>query len=97
MKDDIISSIYYSFGAQGRRTEERAKYFISHVYLFTYLYLLNNMPQFSTHESVSLEKDVELKGKIIQTNPTEIDEIYEVQKCVEWIRKSGFQRVCFFI
>lgn len=55
------------------------------------------MPQFSTHESVSLEKDVELKAKLIQTNPTEIDEIYEVQKCVEWIRKSGFQRVCFSI
>ncbi|CAG9770189.1 unnamed protein product [Ceutorhynchus assimilis] len=52
------------------------------------------MPQFSTHENVSLEKEVEVKRAIIQTNSDVIEEVYDIAKCVGWIRENGFQKVC---
>ncbi|XP_066144439.1 2-(3-amino-3-carboxypropyl)histidine synthase subunit 2 [Euwallacea fornicatus] len=52
------------------------------------------MPQFSTNESVSLEKDIELKGEIPQFEFQQFDQTYEIQKCAQWIKENEYQKVC---
>ncbi|KAL1502131.1 hypothetical protein ABEB36_007323 [Hypothenemus hampei] len=52
------------------------------------------MPQFSTNEFVSLEKDVEVKRKTVEANSHEIDRLYEIQRCLEWIKTNNFKKVC---
>jgi diphthamide biosynthesis protein 2 len=51
------------------------------------------MSQFSTNEAVSLEKGVD---PVINpaTRPEFIDEVYETERCLEWIRSNNFQKVC---
>ncbi|KAJ8984110.1 hypothetical protein NQ317_017319 [Molorchus minor] len=52
------------------------------------------MPQFSTNAAVSLEKHVEIKTKPIESKLEDIDYVYEITKCVEWIKSNQFQKVC---
>ncbi|XP_066255722.1 2-(3-amino-3-carboxypropyl)histidine synthase subunit 2 [Euwallacea similis] len=52
------------------------------------------MPQFSTNESVSLEKEIELKGEIPQFDFQQFDQTYEIQKCAQWIKDNEYQKVC---
>lgn len=56
------------------------------------------MKQFSTHESVSLEKSVELNTDLVQTDETELENVYEINKCSQWIKENNFKKVwaCFF-
>ncbi|KAJ8950767.1 hypothetical protein NQ318_011260 [Aromia moschata] len=52
------------------------------------------MPQFSyfTNEAVSLEKQVDLSTQPIETKLEDIEDIYEVNKCANWIKSNNFQR-----
>lgn len=51
------------------------------------------MAQFSTNELVSLEKNVDNHKKLIQTSLEEIDSVYEIDKCVEWITSNNYEKV----
>lgn len=48
---------------------------------------------FYTHENVSLEKNVAATTKIVQVKPEDLDFVYEINKCVEWIKSNNFQKV----
>lgn len=51
------------------------------------------MPEFSTNESVSLEKNVELKGKTTELNSDQLEKAFEIDQCVAWIKSNGFEKV----
>lgn len=58
------------------------------------------MPEFSTNESVSLEKNVKLKGKTAELNSEQLEKAFEIEECVAWIKSNGFEKVShwfFFI
>ncbi|XP_044764321.1 2-(3-amino-3-carboxypropyl)histidine synthase subunit 2 [Coccinella septempunctata] len=51
------------------------------------------MSLFFTHEQVSLEKNVDTKV-IIENEPEKIRGLYEIDRCVSWIKTNNFRRVC---
>lgn len=53
------------------------------------------MPQsaFYAHENVSLDKNVDTTIKLVQTKPEDLDFVYEINKCVDWIKSNNFQKV----
>lgn len=51
------------------------------------------MSQFSSHEAVSLEKHIDTQENIIKTSNNEIDNVYEIEKCVKWILDNNYEKV----
>ncbi|XP_045466487.1 2-(3-amino-3-carboxypropyl)histidine synthase subunit 2 [Harmonia axyridis] len=51
------------------------------------------MSMFFTNEQVSLEKDVDYKGTV-QYDKEKIPCLYEINRCISWIRTNNFKRVC---
>ncbi|XP_023029970.1 diphthamide biosynthesis 2 [Leptinotarsa decemlineata] len=49
---------------------------------------------FSTNEDVSLEKKIDSTSPPIQTNPEDLEYVYEIRKCAEWIKSNDFRKVC---
>ncbi|KAK5638455.1 hypothetical protein RI129_012750 [Pyrocoelia pectoralis] len=49
--------------------------------------------QFSTNETVSLEKEVNTT-QLVDTSEDALETIYEINRCIEWIRKHDFKKVC---
>lgn len=52
------------------------------------------MSNFATNEVVSLEKDILLTENLCETNSNKIADIYEINKCVQWIQLNNFKTVC---
>ncbi|KAJ8967034.1 hypothetical protein NQ314_003151 [Rhamnusium bicolor] len=52
------------------------------------------MLKFSTEETVSLKKQFKLSFEPVYTKPEKLDDVYEINKCVEWIKSNNFQKVC---
>lgn len=51
------------------------------------------MSQFSSHEAVSLEKRIDIKQNTTQTLFSEIDSVYEIERCTKWILDNNFTNV----
>lgn len=53
------------------------------------------MPQdnFSTPEYVSLEKVINLNAPLTAAKPEDLENLYELQRCAEWIISNKFQKV----
>ncbi|CAG9854447.1 unnamed protein product [Phyllotreta striolata] len=49
---------------------------------------------FSSNEAVSLEKQVDLLCTPIETKPEDLEAVYEISRCAEWIRSNNFKKVC---
>ncbi|KAF7271016.1 hypothetical protein GWI33_016049 [Rhynchophorus ferrugineus] len=52
------------------------------------------MPQFFTDDSVTLEKQIDLTDKFIQTHEGDLNKIYDIDKCCQWIQSNKFKKVC---
>lgn len=52
------------------------------------------MSNFATNEVVSLKKEILLTEDLCESNSSNIDDIYEINKCVEWIKFNKFKNVC---
>ncbi|XP_026461542.1 2-(3-amino-3-carboxypropyl)histidine synthase subunit 2 [Ctenocephalides felis] len=52
------------------------------------------MSGFSTSEDVSLHKNVEDCDSIQETKLEDVEELYEIQKCSDWINTNKFVTVC---
>ncbi|CAH0548955.1 unnamed protein product [Brassicogethes aeneus] len=52
------------------------------------------MTRFSTNEAVSLEKTVETAVDLVETSQTDLENVYEIGKCAEWIKKNNYKKVC---
>ncbi|XP_018561728.1 2-(3-amino-3-carboxypropyl)histidine synthase subunit 2 [Anoplophora glabripennis] len=50
--------------------------------------------QFYAHENVSLDKNVDASIKPVETKAEDLDSVYEIYKCVDWIKSNNFQKVC---
>lgn len=51
------------------------------------------MDQFSSKPSVSLEKSIDTSTALVETNPADIDRVYELEKCFEWITENNYKKV----
>lgn len=51
------------------------------------------MTQFSSNESVSLERTINSLKSPTQTHPEDIDKIYELEKCTKWITENNYKKV----
>ncbi|VEN44739.1 unnamed protein product [Callosobruchus maculatus] len=49
---------------------------------------------FSSNEAVSLEKTVNNEQKPVETAIENIDSVYEIEKCTQWIKIHDFHKVC---
>ncbi|RZC34690.1 diphthamide biosynthesis protein 2 [Asbolus verrucosus] len=51
------------------------------------------MSQFFTNEAVSLQREI---GSVANaaTAPQLLDEVYEIGRCLEWVRSNDFKKVC---
>ncbi|CAH1155502.1 unnamed protein product [Phaedon cochleariae] len=49
---------------------------------------------FSTNEVVSLERKIDSTDDIIPTEIEDLEYVYEISRCAEWIRSNQFQKVC---
>lgn len=52
------------------------------------------MPQFSTDESISLNKNIELNVSLANTSSKDLENLYEINKCCNWIKENNFRTVC---
>ncbi|XP_028129062.1 2-(3-amino-3-carboxypropyl)histidine synthase subunit 2 [Diabrotica virgifera virgifera] len=52
------------------------------------------MTSFYSNEENSLEKVVVSNHPLIETKADDIDEVYEIKRCAEWIQSNGFKKVC---
>ncbi|KAJ8921166.1 hypothetical protein NQ315_013638 [Exocentrus adspersus] len=50
--------------------------------------------QFYAHENVSLDKSIDSTLKPVQTKADDLNYVYEISKCAEWIKSNNFQKVC---
>ncbi|KAF5281896.1 hypothetical protein FQR65_LT14480 [Abscondita terminalis] len=50
--------------------------------------------QFSTNESIILEKQIDDSTKFAQTSPDQLNFVYEIDNCVRWIQNHNFKKVC---
>lgn len=56
--------------------------------------------QFSSSETDSLEKQIENLSVQLETRAEDIDDVYEIENCVTWIKENDFRKVrasCAFI
>lgn len=51
------------------------------------------MDQFSSNPSVTLEKTVDSSKKPTATNSADIDRVYELDRCIEWIKTNEYKNV----
>lgn len=51
------------------------------------------MDQFSSNPSVTLEKPVDTTKTSTTTNSENIDRIYELDRCIEWIKMNQYKNV----
>lgn len=51
------------------------------------------MSQFSTNETVSLEKHIELKPHLTKIKPEDVEYVYEINRCANWILENDFKKV----
>lgn len=49
--------------------------------------------QFSTNETTSLEKIITTDTKQPFTNPKDLDDYYEISRCVGWIKTNNLKKV----
>lgn len=49
--------------------------------------------QFSSHESVSLDKQINLTTELVRTNSKKLNETYEITRCADWIKSNQFKKV----
>lgn len=49
---------------------------------------------FSSNESATLERTVDVEGDIEITPDELVPEKYDLQKCITWIQKEKLERVC---
>ncbi|KAI4454753.1 diphthamide biosynthesis protein [Holotrichia oblita] len=52
------------------------------------------MDQFSSNPSVTLEKAVDTSEAPTPTNSADIDRVYELDRCIEWIKTNQYKNVC---
>ncbi|KAK9754267.1 putative diphthamide synthesis protein [Popillia japonica] len=52
------------------------------------------MDQFSSNPSVALEKTVDSSKTPTATNSADIDRVYELDRCIEWIKTNEYKNVC---
>ncbi|XP_057671047.1 2-(3-amino-3-carboxypropyl)histidine synthase subunit 2 [Diorhabda carinulata] len=49
---------------------------------------------FSSNETTSIEKPIELTRSPVNTNPDDLDDVYELNRCAQWIQLNKFKKVC---